>query len=140
MGSVLLTQSTEGGKVATVSPNLLLAVAADCTTELGTISARIYLDHVYFELPVLDYPALLRSCKEGATPFPKGSLLHHALLASALPWLDQVTLALHGFSNRVEAFESNLTDFEVSRKRNRTAGYGPGLCLLGETDGKTIRE
>jgi hypothetical protein len=126
MGSVLFTQSTEGDKGATISPNLLLAIVADCTTELGTASARIYLDHVYFELPVLDYPALLRSCKESATPFPKGSLLHHALLASALPWLDPAILTLHGFSNRVEAFESNLVGFEVSRERDRPAELGSG--------------
>lgn len=120
MASVLLTQPAECDKFATIIPNRVSAVVEDPTNELGPVSARIYLEHIYFDLPVLDYPAVLRSCKVGETPFPKGSLLHHALLASALPWLDRIILARHGFSNRVEAFERNFHDLEVR--------IGPGVC------------
>lgn len=92
---------------------------SDCDvpkTDLRIACALIYTEHIYFEIPVLDYSALLGSLAERRAAYPLDSLLHHALVAAAVPWLEGKMLAHEGFQNRQEAFDKSIERFEVSEQ------------------------
>ncbi|KAH6970674.1 hypothetical protein BKA56DRAFT_661334 [Ilyonectria sp. MPI-CAGE-AT-0026] len=89
---------------------------SDCDvpkTDLCIPCALIYTEHIYFEIPVLDYSALLGSLAERRAAYPLDSLLHHALVAAAVPWLEHEMLAHGGFQNRQEAFDKSVETFEA---------------------------
>ncbi|KAH8665569.1 hypothetical protein BGZ61DRAFT_484281 [Ilyonectria robusta] len=89
---------------------------SDCDvskTDLGIACALIYTENIYFEIPVLDYSALLGSLAERRAAYPLDSLLHHALVAAAVPWLEGNMLAHEGFQNRQEAFDKSIERFEA---------------------------
>lgn len=95
---------------------------SDCDvpkTDLRIACALIYTEHIYFEIPVLDYSALLGSLAEHKAAYPLDSLLHHALVAATLPWLEDEMLAHDDFQNRQEAFDKSVEKFEVSGTATR---------------------
>lgn len=95
---------------------------SDCDvskTDLGVACALIYTEHIYFEIPVLDYSALLCSLAERRAAYPLDSLLHHALVAATVPWLEDEMLAHDGFQTRQEAFDKSVERFEVSGTATR---------------------
>lgn len=84
--------------------------------ELGIASTEIYLEHGCFEMPVLQVSSLLVAQRERRAPFAPNSLLHHALVAAAIPWLGNDVLESYGYSSRDEALGHTIEDFEVSHK------------------------
>ena len=99
------------------------ARANDPTAALARSCANIYVGHIYFEVPVLDYVGLLNCLHGDGPPYPFDTLLHHALVAAATPWLNIELLPRHGFQSREEIFSSSLERFEVSKQ-----GKGAQSC------------
>ncbi|KAH7169886.1 hypothetical protein EDB81DRAFT_774049 [Dactylonectria macrodidyma] len=86
----------------------------DSRNDLGAACALIYIEHIYFEAPVLECPSLRCSIEQGRAVFPTDTLLHHALVAAAVPWLSSKILATYGFQCRQEAIDSSSEGFEAS--------------------------
>ncbi|CAG9988728.1 unnamed protein product [Clonostachys byssicola] len=79
---------------------------------LGSTCAKIYVENVYFEVPVLDIGALCTSWQNHKAPFLPESPLHHALILATVMWLDKSTLIRHGFTSREEAFDVHFNDLK----------------------------
>jgi hypothetical protein len=85
------------------------------TPTLVDLCAQAYLDHVYFDLPVIDAATLSDYRLRGEGPFQQKSLEHYALIACGLPFLDSATLEHHDIPSRQYGLETAIANVEVSQ-------------------------
>jgi hypothetical protein len=90
---------------------------------------QAYLDHVYFDLPVLDIAHIFAAVRSTGAPFDPGSLRHHALIASAMPWLSSAFLEKQGIPTRQAGLEAVIADFEVRPMRQTAKPKAKPLTL-----------
>jgi hypothetical protein len=79
----------------------------------GSACVEIYTTHVYFQMPVLSASDLV-TVQDGAyTLRHHCSLLHHALMASIIPWISAQYLIEVGYLTREDALRRQICLFEV---------------------------
>ncbi|KAM5372508.1 hypothetical protein ACJZ2D_007546 [Fusarium nematophilum] len=101
---------TEASSCCSESPTARLASAdADALT---IACVPIYLEHIYYNIPVLDAVSLLSAAKQNNAPFQSSNPLRYALVAICLPWVNKSYFRRHGWVSREDALRSIMDEFE----------------------------
>lgn len=96
-----------------IGPLEVVTSASVASEEIGVRCTEVYLEHVYFQMPVLQVSSLLTAHSKICSPFSPGSLLYHGLVASCVPWMNHQSLVWDDCSTRGDALELQLKLFEV---------------------------